>query len=93
MPIAHISFQKSPHHLVSLSDMTCHRILNLEVTCLKNSLAASTSVTFVVLGTMKAYLLSLSIITSILSNPFEVGNSSMSPMLMTLKGCDGIGSL
>ena len=92
MPInRQISFQKSPRHLVSRSDMICRGIPNLEMTCLKNSLAVSTSVTLVVVGTMMAYLVSLSTITSMLSNPFEVGNSGMKSMLATSKGCDGIG--
>jgi len=61
--------------------MTCHGIPNLEMTCLKNSFAVSTSVIFVVMGTMLAYLVSLSTITSMLSNPFEFGNSGIKSML------------
>lgn len=59
--------------------------------CLKNSLAVSSSVTLVVVGTMMAYLVSLSTITSMLSNPCEVGNSGIKSMLMTSKGCEGTG--
>lgn len=92
MPInLQISFQKSPRHLVSLSEIICHGIPNFEITCLKNSFAVSTSVILVVVGTIIAYLVSLSTITKMLSNPLEIGNSGMKSILTTSKGCEGIG--
>lgn len=58
---------------------------------LKNSLTVSTLVTFIIVGIMMAYLVNLSTITSILLNPFKVGNSGIKFMLTTSKGCDGTG--
>lgn len=76
---------------MSLSEMTWRGIPNFKITCLKNNLAVSSSVTLVVVGMKIAYLVSLSTITRILSNPSERGNSGMKSMLTTSKGCDGIG--
>lgn len=81
-----ISFQKSPLHLVSLSEITCHRIPNLDMTCLKNNFVVSSSVILVEAGIMIVYLVSLSMITKMLLNPLETGNSGIKSILTTSKG-------
>src|SRR5258705_13458378 len=60
-----ISFQNSPHHLISLFIITCHGIPNFEMILWKNNLAVLTSVMVVVVGIKIAYLVSLSTMTRI----------------------------
>ena len=64
---------------------------SLDMTCLKNNLGVSSSIILVVVRIMLAYLVSLSMITKMLLNPLETGNSGIKSILTTSKGCDGIG--
>jgi hypothetical protein len=57
----------------------------------KNRVAVLTLEIEVVVGIKMAYLVSLSTITKILSNPSDSGNSGMKSMETTLKGKVGIG--
>ena len=86
-----ISFQNSPRHLTSLSIITCHGIPNFEMILWENNLAVPTSVMVVVVGIKIAYLVSLSRMTRILSNPSERGNSGIKSIETTLNGWEGIG--
>src|ERR1700692_4622093 len=84
--LSQISFQNSPRHLVSLSEITCLGIPNFETTCLKNKAAVSTSVIFVVVGINIPYFVNLSTITKILSKPLDKGNSGIKSIDTTSKG-------
>jgi hypothetical protein len=71
--------------------MTCQGIPNFKITCLKNKVAVSTSVIFVIVGINILYLVNLSTITKMLSNPLDKGSSGIKSIDTTLKGWDGMG--
>src|SRR6267154_6577389 len=81
-----ISFQNSPHHLTSLSVITCLRMPNFDMMWWKNNSAVPISVIAVVVEIKIVYFVSLSTITRILLNQLERGNSGIKSIETTSKG-------